>query len=663
MRKRLRIFAAIVIVVLVAIAGFYVYDSLRIPTSAKKKAEIIHLEDQRTLFDRLKKYLHDNDLDIRARAALAIGRIGGTGSGELLFGMVSDTAIDVAATAAFALGLTGEKEYASRLLDVAFDMPSAVGAEAVEAVGRLADSGMTGIADGLVGFFSHPSPDVREAACMALYRAGAKSKGGDIVAFVKSEPDELVRKAALYTLARFGTPEAEPVFTEFLADSDPFIRSLAVRGMGHLQSADAVHYLAIALNDADKGVVAQAISELAKKNTQEARTPLVKKLEKERDEKLVVALLDALRRQNNNEGIETALSILSTEPPSNIVIAGIKYIASIQKDRAVNLIDSLVAQGDPYVMAACAEAFGLVGGKKVVPRLAVLFNDEDPLVRCQAFESLMKVDSSNIDFYLKKALADPDYVLVAAALEQIRERKLKQYLPAMNTIMSRRTKVDVSVRRSLLDAAQSFLSQDRHDSAALEILYAGLLDPEYVVRREAATLFRDLLGEDKFAALPPPDTRISRKRIAKAIDKFKTNPQATIVTSKGEIDIALFFDVAPLTVLNFIDLANEGFYDGLTFHRVVPNFVVQGGDPRGDGCGGPPYYIRCEYSDEPYRRGTVGIATSGKDTGGSQFFITLSPQPHLEGRYTVFGQVLSGMDVVDRVVVGDLIETIIIHED
>jgi cyclophilin family peptidyl-prolyl cis-trans isomerase/HEAT repeat protein len=663
MKRKLKIYGVLALVILAAVAIFYLYDALKPPTQTEKMAEIIHLEDQRLFSDRLKRSLNDSDMDIRARAALAVGRIGDEGSGELLFAMLSDSAIDVAVTSAFALGLTGDKEYASQLLDVAFDLPSAIGTEAVEAAGRLADSSMTTVVEGLVKYFSHPSPDVREAACMALYRAGAKAKGGDILTFVKNEPDELVRKAVLYALARLGVDEAAQVFVEFLADSDPFVRSLAVQGLGSVQSEEAVHFLAISLNDADQGVVAEAIAWLAKKNSVEAYTQLVRKLEKEKDEKLVVALLNGLRRQKNDRGVEAALTILHTEPPSNIVAAAVKYIASIRKGRAVNLIDSLVAQGGPHVTAACAEAFGTVGGKNVIPRLAVLFNDEDPMVRYHAFEALMKVDSGNADFYLRKALVDPDYVLIAAALEQVGERKLKQYLPVMNTMMTRGAEVDVQVRRTLLDAVQPFLAEDRHDTTALEIVYAGLLDPEYVVRRQAATLFRDLLGEDKFPALQPPDTRISERRIAKAIDRFQINPQATIVTGRGEIEIALYFDVAPLTVLNFIELARDGFYNGLTFHRVVPNFVVQGGDPRGDGWGGPPYYIRCECSDEPYRRGTVGMATSGKDTGGSQFFITLSPQPHLEGRYTAFGQVLSGMEVVDRITVGDLIETILIHED
>jgi cyclophilin family peptidyl-prolyl cis-trans isomerase len=137
---------------------------------------------------------------------------------------------------------------------------------------------------------------------------------------------------------------------------------------------------------------------------------------------------------------------------------------------------------------------------------------------------------------------------------------------------------------------------------------------------------------------------------------------ATIHTAKGQIMIELFPQDAPITVDSFITLARKGYFNNLTFHRVVPNFVIQGGDPRGDGEGGPGYQIRCEINTRPYTRGAVGMALSGKDTGGSQFFITHSPQPHLDGGYTVFGQVASGMEVVDRIARGDLIKGIEVVE-
>jgi cyclophilin family peptidyl-prolyl cis-trans isomerase len=113
-----------------------------------------------------------------------------------------------------------------------------------------------------------------------------------------------------------------------------------------------------------------------------------------------------------------------------------------------------------------------------------------------------------------------------------------------------------------------------------------------------------------------------------------------------------------LTVENFVALARRGFFDGLSFHRVVPDFVIQAGDPRGDGEGGPGHTIRDELNQRPYLRGTLGMALDWADTGGSQFFITQSPQPQLDAKYTVFGRVLSGMDVVDRTQPGDIIRRV-----
>ncbi|MDY6866165.1 MAG: peptidylprolyl isomerase [Halobacteriota archaeon] len=134
--------------------------------------------------------------------------------------------------------------------------------------------------------------------------------------------------------------------------------------------------------------------------------------------------------------------------------------------------------------------------------------------------------------------------------------------------------------------------------------------------------------------------------------------KAIIETEKGEIVLELFEEDAPNTVANFVKLANDGFYNGIKFHRVIPNFVIQGGCPRGDGTGGPGYTIKCEINSRKHKTGTLSMAHAGKDTGGSQFFITHSPQPHLDGVHTVFGQVTEGMDVVNSIKQGDIMKTI-----
>jgi len=230
--------------------------------------------------------------------------------------------------------------------------------------------------------------------------------------------------------------------------------------------------------------------------------------------------------------------------------------------------------------------------------------------------------------------------------------------------MSRGYEVDTDTRRSIIGAMSSFIIENdaEVDPQVLEILKLGVKDPDYVVRKETNQVQANLPESQQLPVSLIAETKFTERQIKTALKKYKKNPYAKIKTSKGEFEMELYFDAAPLTVMNFIRLAEMGFYNNLLFHRVIPDFVAQGGDPRGDGWGGPGYSIRCEYSVEPYKRGTVGMATSGKDTGGSQFFVTLSPQPHLESRYTVFGQVIYGMDIVDMLVVGDKIEKIEIQE-
>jgi cyclophilin family peptidyl-prolyl cis-trans isomerase len=163
----------------------------------------------------------------------------------------------------------------------------------------------------------------------------------------------------------------------------------------------------------------------------------------------------------------------------------------------------------------------------------------------------------------------------------------------------------------------------------------------------------DYSGAIRPAPGQPPSQYDSQELIAPSY-----SPHVFIETAKGTIEFELAVLDAPQTTWSFMTLARKGFFNGLQIHRVVPNFVVQDGDPRGDGEGGPGYTIRDELNERPFLRGTVGMALSGKDTGGSQFFITHSPQPHLDARYTAFGRVVNGMDVVDRIQQGDTIQRV-----
>ncbi|MCY7283632.1 MAG: peptidylprolyl isomerase [Cyanobacteria bacterium CAN_BIN43] len=137
--------------------------------------------------------------------------------------------------------------------------------------------------------------------------------------------------------------------------------------------------------------------------------------------------------------------------------------------------------------------------------------------------------------------------------------------------------------------------------------------------------------------------------------------RAIMETDKGTINIDFFDAEAPNTVKNFSDLVNKGFYNGLKFHRVIPNFMVQGGCPEGTGTGGPGYNIKCEINSKKHQAGTLSMAHAGRDTGGSQFFICHSPQPHLDGVHTTFGQT-NDMDVVNAIRQGDKIKSVTIQE-
>jgi peptidylprolyl isomerase len=148
----------------------------------------------------------------------------------------------------------------------------------------------------------------------------------------------------------------------------------------------------------------------------------------------------------------------------------------------------------------------------------------------------------------------------------------------------------------------------------------------------------------------PPDRRVDWTFLR----AMGARPRLALDTERGRIVVELDAEEAPLTVQTVLQLAQEGRYDGVPFHRVVPDFVIQGGDfERGDGYGGPGFAIRSEFTRIPFARGTIGMASAGKDTEGSQFFLTHSAQPHLDGRYTAFGRVVQGMEVVDAILEGE----------
>jgi cyclophilin family peptidyl-prolyl cis-trans isomerase/HEAT repeat protein len=258
----------------------------------------------------------------------------------------------------------------------------------------------------------------------------------------------------------------------------------------------------------------------------------------------------------------------------------------------------------------------------------------------------------------RRALADSDEGVRTTVLGWLTEHPvvpLAELEPALRRATADRT--DESGLGAVQALAARAQAQPLERGAIVAVLEKVATVPRYVLRREAGVALGKLGRPVPPAGQPEParEQDVYREMLVRT-----ARPRTVaIATNRGTLQVRLTCPETPLTCLDFLTLAEQGFYDGLTFHRVVPDFVVQGGDPHGDGFGGPGYAIRDEVNPLSFdRRGILGMALAGPDTGGSQFFITLSPQPHLDGAFTAFGEVIAGAEVLDAIVPGDRIEKI-----
>jgi len=336
--------------------------------------------------------------------------------------------------------------------------------------------------------------------------------------------------------------------------------------------------------------------------------------------------------------------------------AALKAASSLASEDFILILSGLDPDPDWHVRASLASLLGTLPRQSALRRLLSMLSDTDQRVLATVLTSLVKLNAPGIGDILLDHLKSDDPVVRASAASGIGELRLPagaQALPAAYqfalrdqtyvaraAILEAFSKYGISVSRSLLDVA--------------------LGDKDWAVRVRAAALLRQAEPQsDAEVRIRPAPTRLGGDAYQ---SPTLTTPQfstlAFIDTDHGTVQIELAVLDAPLMIDNFVTLVKRRFYNGLTFHRVVPDFVVQGGDPRGDGEGGPGYTVRDEVSQRPYLRGTVGIALDWQDTGGSQFFITHSPQPHLDAKYTVIGRVTDGMDVVDRIQQNDVIRRV-----
>jgi cyclophilin family peptidyl-prolyl cis-trans isomerase/HEAT repeat protein len=351
--------------------------------------------------------------------------------------------------------------------------------------------------------------------------------------------------------------------------------------------------------------------------------------------------------------------------------AALVALAAGSDPRAPGLTAELAGSDDEILRARAAEAAGVLERED---RLEILADDRSARVRQAVTAARLALAEGGDE-------EEPGAALARSALRALQERDsgvrttvldwlaehpvlpVAELAPIFDpddererTIEERLTAVDALAALAVEGAAAAGGSADPGTDPAVALLLSVTDAAELTVRRRAVEALAAL-------GLPRPDpghhaTRLPPGVYASILDQTGAPRTVEMVTRRGAVTIRLDCPRAPLTCLNFLQLVRQGYFDGLTFHRVVPDFVVQGGDPRGDGWGGPGYTVRDEIGRLRYDRGVVGMALAGPDTGGSQFFVTLAPQPHLDGGYTAFGEVVEGMEVLDEVRQGDRIVSI-----
>lgn len=706
---------------------------------------ILKAEDERRYDDSLAALLRHSSAAIRARAALAAGRIGDARAVTALLPLLqNDPDAAIRARAAFALGEIESDAASAALLEI-LRGPAGVTdcaescwllrARAVEALGKIAaalpasEAGRKSelgavILSTLSGV--RPGTDATEPARgTILFGLTAALRvrptgGAEVVALFLGSADARIRADAGNALARLNAKNA-PAVNETLRsllakDSDPIVRANAARTLGASQdSASADALCSAATADADLRVRVSAIRALAQvKATSSA--PMLLARAKALFSGYVAAKGKGIGRPveiNEILEIATALGQLLTATNDEPAVKFLNelrlaegYVAPELEIAAARVAPSAyINSPPPFIHPDTGNLFDRVKdwrfvasyaqGVQQLSRIEVTGKELAQTSVTTAAEKLLKALWSQCDrtqasstllrAYISFKPSDSDEVLRSAIhsvqpnltatavtllaqlpRDPITEKKLIQSLEIELAITARVNAryEDYFILHEMwipdADAVLALLNAlaAQKTPEAYEAIKTALKSPDHLVRRRAVALLKEAGQGDFSAQIGFVTTRYKDADYQRALARMGKKPRAVVTTDKGAFTIELLPDDAPITVDNFILLAEKKYFDGIVIHRVVPNFVIQDGDPRGDGEGGPGWQIRCEINEAPYDRGAVGMALSGKDTGGSQWFVTHSPQPHLDGGYTVFGRVIAGMDVVDRIVRLDRIVTI-----
>ncbi|HEY3119565.1 MAG TPA: HEAT repeat domain-containing protein [Vicinamibacteria bacterium] len=642
---------------------------------AERLTRILELEDRRTVGDGdLDRLLADPDPGVRRRAALAAGRIGDVSMMTPLVERMNDAEPEVRQMSAFALGLIGDRGALERLRASLADPEPVVRARAAEAIGRLGDpraaadlvrlvakaapkgTPPTSIRGDDPGSAADPWLELR-LAIFALVRL--KDPGAAAAALLVDGKPRFDWWAATWAAMRLEQPELRPILVAAASSTDPLSRLFAARGLGALKDPAGFDLLAGLAREKNEPVAVNALRALATLGDPRA-VPIAAAALRSTSLTMVLEALRALSALPPDPSLRPRVMELVGHREPSVRAAALRALARIDHEDFGLVLSGLDPDQSLAVRAEIAAALAEAGDPTSLSILQGMLKESDPRVLPAVLEALRKAQGADVLPILREHLAHPDFAVRAAAAEGLAALKATGESAALAAAY-RRSLPDTDVDARLALVAALALQKDERARATLKS--AAAEDPARVVRERASAALR-AMGEE----VPPPgpepidrphlDYRLALAPYEPVGGTAVFTPRVFIHTRYGKIEIHLNVVEAPLYSAYFQELARRGFYDGLTFHRVVPNFVIQGGDPRADGNGGPGYTLRDEVGEKPYGRGAVGIALSGKDTGGSQFFITHVPTPHLDGGYTIIGQVVSGMDVVDKIRIGDVIEKV-----
>jgi HEAT repeat protein len=662
----------------------------------EKMARILRLEDQRLLRDPaaasapadtppapaaaspslppadLTGLLADDEPRVRRRAALAVGRVGLADGVDPLLRLLTDGDAEVRQMAAFALGLIGDRRARDPLAALLNDASPLVQASAAEALGLLGDPAAASpigamvsriVQSGAVTDIPPDDQDARRDSPAGAFRLGVfalvRLKAFDQLAgaVLDSSGQPRVRWwPVAFALQRLEDKRALPALMTLAREPQPYTRALAVRGLGALKDRAASPQLLPLLANSDRNVTVEAIRALGFMAEPRAAQPLLKLIQDRaaplnlrREAVIAVGGIKA-------PGINDVLLDLLSDSSPDIRAAALRATATEDPDGFLTALSGLDPDPNWMVRAALASVLGSLSPEIGLPRLKTMLSDTDQRVIPTVLAGLVKLKAPDAATILVDHLKAEDPPVRAAAAAGLGELKPALGAPALIAAYERGQNDTLYTGRA---AALAALAQ-YGATTAKPVLEMALADRDWAVRRRAAALLEGLdSSSDAARRSRPAPTRIPA-------DAYRTprlvtpdvSPQIYLDLDRGTVQIELAVIEAPLTAENFVQLANAGFFAGLSVHRVVPDFVIQTGDPRGDSEGGPGYTIRDELSELPFLRGTVGMALDWADTGGSQFFITLSPQPQLDAKYTVFGRVVSGMEVVDAIQPGDIIRRV-----